>query len=78
MLNMLLFNIRYLKGPMSLGPYLAALFVLFIALQLLIKAKMNRVVVDMTNNFFLESVVDIVGHLAAISGSAFVTAAMAP
>ena len=63
---------------MSLGPLLAALFVLLIALQLLLKAKMNRVVVDMTNNFCLGCLVDFVGHLAATCGSAFVTAAMAP
>jgi hypothetical protein len=47
-------------------------------LQILFKAKKNRVVVDMTNNFFYEVLVDVVGHLAAICGSAFVTAAMAP
>lgn len=46
-------------------------------LQLLLKAK-HRVVVDMTNNFLLDSLADITGHLTAICGSALVTAAMAP
>ena len=63
---------------MCLGPLLAALFVLLIALQLLFKAKMNRVVVTMTKNFLFGCLSDIVSHLAAICGSAFVTAAMAP
>ena len=53
----------------------AALFVLFIALQLLFKAKKNREVVNMSNNFFFECLVDLTSHLAAICGSAFVTVA---
>lgn len=56
---------------------LAALFALLITLQLLLKAK-TKVVVNMTNNFMLDSFADVVGHLAAICGSALVTAAMAP
>jgi hypothetical protein len=50
---------------------------LFIALQLLLKAKM-KVVVNMTNNFLLESLADVTGHLTSLCGSAFVTAALAP
>ncbi|WP_185830551.1 hypothetical protein [Siminovitchia terrae] len=50
---------------------------MLITLQLLFKAK-NRVVVDMTINFLLESLADITGHLTALCGSALVTAAMAP
>ncbi|MEO4053396.1 hypothetical protein AAFN87_08140 [Solibacillus sp. CAU 1738] len=42
------------------------------------KAKKNQVVVNMDNNFLFETLSDIVGHLAAICGSALVTVALAP
>ena len=58
---------------------LAALFILRIVLQLLVKAKKNlMVVVYMTKIFIIESFNVIVGHFTSISGSALVTAAMAP
>lgn len=57
---------------------LATLLVLLISLQLLFKAKKNRVVVTMNNNFLFECLADFVGHLAAMCGSALVTVALAP
>lgn len=65
------------KGPLCLGP-LAALFILLIILQLLFYAKKNREVVNMTNNFFFESLSVISSHLAAVSGPALLAAAMVP
>lgn len=65
------------RGLFCLVWPLAALFALLITLQLLLKAK-TKVVVNMTNNLKLNSCADIAGHLAAICGSALVTAAMAP
>jgi hypothetical protein len=50
-----------------------------IAFQLLLKAKMNRVVVNMTvKEVLIDNLVDVTSHMAAICGSALVTAAMVP
>jgi len=48
------------------------------ALQLLLVAKKNQVVVNMKNNFLYECLVLVVGQLAAMCGSAVVTVALAP
>lgn len=68
----------YLYGPEGQRPGIATLLVLLILLQLLLVAKMKRTVVDMKNNFLYECLVLVVGHLAAMCGSALVTVALAP